>query len=95
MLINFGDSAFETAWSYELAAKKVNLADVGVVGGLSDGLDEREKGPPASYYMGRAMGSGSGLGRTGFTSSQAPGGDEFDFLSSLSGQPYQYGGFQK
>lgn len=75
------------------AAKKVSLADVGVVGGLSDGFDEREKGPPASYYMGRAMGSGSGLGRSGFTPSQATGGD--DFFSSLSGQQYQFGGFQK
>lgn len=80
----------------ELAAKKVNLADVGVVGGLSDGLDEREKGPQASYLMGRAMGSGTGLGRSGFTSSQATGGDQFDdFFSTLNGQPYQYGGFQK
>ncbi|XP_015885107.1 clathrin interactor EPSIN 1 isoform X1 [Ziziphus jujuba] len=78
------------------APKKVNLADVGVVGGLSDGLDEREKGPQASYLMGRAMGSGTGLGRSGFTSSQATGGDQFDdFFSTLNGQPYQYGGFQK
>ncbi|PON86195.1 ENTH domain containing protein [Trema orientale] len=75
------------------APKKVSLADVGVVGGLGDGLDDREKGPPASYYMGRAMGSGSGLGRSGFTSSQATGGD--DFFSSLGSQQYQYSGFQK
>lgn len=75
------------------AAKKVSLADVGVVGGLGDGLDERDKGPPASYYVGKAMGSGSGLGRSGFTSSQSMGGD--DFFSNLGGQQYQYGGFQK
>jgi epsin len=73
------------------AAKKVNLADVGIVGGLSDGSDEREKGPPTSFYMGRAMGSGTGLGRSGY---QGAGGD--DIFSSLSGgQQYPYGGFQK
>ena len=77
------------------AAKKVSLADVGIVGGLSDGSDEREKGPPPSFYMGRAMGSGSGLGmgRSGFTPSQPAAGD--DFFSSLSNQQYQFGGFQK
>ncbi|KAL5783360.1 hypothetical protein ACOSP7_008389 [Xanthoceras sorbifolium] len=58
------------------APKKVSLADVGVVGGLSD-IDEREKGPPPSFYMGRAMGTGSGLGRTGFSSSQTMAGDDF------------------
>ncbi|KAE9599961.1 hypothetical protein Lal_00045866 [Lupinus albus] len=75
------------------APKKVNLSDVGIVGGLSDGLDEREKGMPPTFYMGRAMGSGSGLGRSGFTSSQPAAGD--DLFSSLGSQPYQYGGFQK
>ncbi|XP_024163253.1 clathrin interactor EPSIN 1 isoform X2 [Rosa chinensis] len=71
--------------------KKVNLADVGIVGGLSDGADEKEKGPPTSFYMGRAMGSGTGLGRSGL---QGAGDD--DFFSSLgSGQQYSYGGFQK
>ncbi|XP_019429524.1 PREDICTED: clathrin interactor EPSIN 1-like isoform X2 [Lupinus angustifolius] len=75
------------------APKKVNLADVGIVGGLSDGLDEREKGTPPTFYMGRAMGSGSGLGRSGFTPSQSGTGD--DLFSSLGSQPYQYGGFQK
>ncbi|KHN17207.1 Clathrin interactor EPSIN 1 [Glycine soja] len=77
------------------APKKVSLADVGIVGGLSDGSDEREKGPPPSFYMGRAMGSGSGLGmgRSGFTPSQPAAGD--DFFSSLSNQQYQFGGFQK
>ncbi|KAK4274597.1 hypothetical protein QN277_017794 [Acacia crassicarpa] len=74
------------------APKKVSLTDVGIVGGLSDGSDEKEKGPPQSYYMGRAMGSGSGLGRSGFTPSQPAGGD--DLFSRLGGQPYQYSGFQ-
>ncbi|XP_040997439.1 clathrin interactor EPSIN 1 [Juglans microcarpa x Juglans regia] len=75
------------------APKKVSLADVGVVGGLSDGFDEREKGPSTSYYMGRAMGAGSGLGRSNFTSSQAMGGN--DIFSDLSRQQYQFGDFQK
>jgi epsin len=60
-----------------LAAKKVSLADVGIVGGLSDGSDEKEKGPPTSYYMGTAMGAGSGLGRSGFSSSQPMPGNIF------------------
>ncbi|KAG6624496.1 clathrin interactor EPSIN 1-like isoform X1 [Carya illinoinensis] len=76
------------------APKKVSLADVGVVGGLSDGLGEREKGPLTSYYPGRAMGTGSGLGRSGFSSSPAMGGNEF--FSDFGGQHHQYGGgFQK
>lgn len=76
------------------APKKVSLVDVGVVGDLTDGLDEREKGPPTSFYMGRAMGMGSGLGKSGLTSSQpqATGGD--DFLSSLGGQQYHFGNFK-
>ncbi|KAI4337109.1 hypothetical protein L6164_015562 [Bauhinia variegata] len=76
------------------APKKVSLADVGIVGGLSDGSDEKEKGLPPAFHMGRAMGTGSGLGRTGFTPSQASVGD--DIFSNLSGQQqYQFGGFQK
>ncbi|XP_019707013.2 clathrin interactor EPSIN 1-like [Elaeis guineensis] len=50
------------------APKKVNLADIGIVGGLGDGPDEKEKGLPSSAYMGRAMGMGTGLGRSGFPS---------------------------
>ncbi|XP_059657111.1 clathrin interactor EPSIN 1-like [Cornus florida] len=75
------------------APKKVSLVDIGIVGGLSDGSDEREKGPPTSFYTGRAMGTGSGLGKSGFTSSTAMGGD--DIFSSLGNQQYQFGGFQK
>ncbi|KAK1290326.1 Clathrin interactor EPSIN 1 [Acorus calamus] len=55
------------------APKKVSLADIGIVGDLSD-MSHEEKGPPASAYMGRAMGSGSGLGWSGFTSSTGGGG---------------------
>lgn len=67
----------------------MNLADVGVVGGLTES-DEIAKATPPSYHMGRAMGSGSGLGISGFTST---GGD--DFFTSPTGQDYQFGGFQK
>ncbi|OMO66917.1 hypothetical protein CCACVL1_20940 [Corchorus capsularis] len=75
------------------APKKVSLVDVGVVGGLTD-VDERDKGPPTSFYMGRAMGTGSGLGKTGFTSTQQASGDD-DLFSSLGSQQYQFGGFKK
>ncbi|XP_059641549.1 clathrin interactor EPSIN 1-like [Cornus florida] len=75
------------------APKKVSLADVGVVGGLSDGSDEREKGPPTSFYMGRAMGSGSGLGRSFSSSAAEMGGD--DIFPNLNNQQNQVGDFQK
>ncbi|KAK8948812.1 Clathrin interactor EPSIN 1 [Platanthera zijinensis] len=51
------------------APKKTNLADVGIVGGLGgDEPNEKERAPPPSAHMGRAMGAGSGLGRAGFSS---------------------------
>lgn len=43
----------------------MSLANIGIVGGLSDGSDEKEKVLPSSAYMGRSMGIGSGLGGTG------------------------------
>lgn len=75
------------------AAKKVSLADVGVVGALSEGSDERDKGPLASYSMGRAMGAGSGLSKSGFMPAQSTGTD--DFFSSFANQPYQYNNSSK
>ncbi|GER38824.1 clathrin interactor EPSIN 1 [Striga asiatica] len=73
------------------APKKVNLADVGIVGGLSDGLDEKDKGPLPSFYTGNnSMGIGSGIGKSGFPSTTND-----DFFSSLSSSQYQYGSFQK
>nr|XP_010313445.1 clathrin interactor EPSIN 1 [Solanum lycopersicum] len=71
------------------APTKVNLADVGIMGGLTDGSDGKEKGP-TTFYMGRAMGQGTKLGQSGFTST-ATGAD--DFFSSH--QNYQFGNFQK
>ncbi len=71
-----------------LAAKKVSLAEVGVVG-LTE-TDERDKGPPASLYMGRAMGGRSVLGGTGFTHAQTGGLDDF-----FSSQQSQFGSFKK
>ncbi|CAN4076820.1 unnamed protein product [Withania somnifera] len=41
------------------APKKVNLADVGIVGGLTDGSDERGKG--STFYTSRAIGQGSDI----------------------------------
>ncbi|KAL0372160.1 UNVERIFIED_CONTAM: Clathrin interactor EPSIN 1 [Sesamum calycinum] len=72
-------------------SKKVNLADVGIVGGLTDGSEEKDKGPLPPFYMGQAMGVGSGIRKSGFTSTSK--GD--DFFSSLGSQQYQFGGFQK
>ncbi|KAK8550433.1 hypothetical protein V6N13_118951 [Hibiscus sabdariffa] len=75
------------------APKKVSLSDVGIVGGLSD-ADEREKGLPTSFYMGRAMGTGSGLGKPGFSSTTVAAGED-DLFSSLGNhQQYQFGGFK-
>ncbi|KAK4412577.1 Clathrin interactor EPSIN 1 [Sesamum alatum] len=73
------------------APKKVNLADVGIIGGLTDGSEEKDKGPMPSFYMGSAMGAGSLVGKSGFTSAST----NDDFFSSLSSQQYQFGGFQK
>ncbi|KAL3655640.1 hypothetical protein CASFOL_000036 [Castilleja foliolosa] len=79
------------------APKKVNLADVGIVGGLSDGSEEKDKGPLPPFYMGKSMGVGSGIGMSGFTSTTTTTTTTMDddFFSSLSGSQYQYGGFQK
>ncbi|WZZ91532.1 hypothetical protein YC2023_120111 [Brassica napus] len=50
------------------APKKASLADVGVVGGLSN--EEGNKASAAAYYSGWSMGAGSGLGKTGLYSAQ-------------------------
>ncbi|KAK6116846.1 hypothetical protein DH2020_049412 [Rehmannia glutinosa] len=70
------------------APKKVNLADVGIVGGLTDGSDEKDKGPLPTFSMGRAMGVGSGVGKSAFTSTSTTSDDFFS-------QQYQFGSFQK
>ncbi|KAL7601181.1 hypothetical protein Lser_V15G22480 [Lactuca serriola] len=81
-------------------AKKVDLTDVGIVGGLSAGPEEKEKekGLPNSLFMGQAMGMGSGLGKSppAFTSSSSST-DIDDFFSSLSSTANQnhFGSFQK
>lgn len=81
------------------APKKVNLADIGIVGGLTDGSEEKQKATPTSYYMGSAMGMGMGTGTgTGFggtgVNSTTTSGDDF-FSSFTSSSQYQFGGFQK
>ncbi|KAE8787995.1 clathrin interactor EPSIN 1-like [Hordeum vulgare] len=66
--------------------KKVNLADVGVVGGLSDGFDDKAQ---PSWNMG--MGAGvSGLGMSGVPPSTQGGGIE----SLANYNKYQFGGFK-
>jgi len=42
----------------QTAAKKVNLADIGIVGGLSDGSDEKAM---PSWTMGTTSGLGMGI----------------------------------
>ncbi|KAK9742057.1 hypothetical protein RND81_03G145500 [Saponaria officinalis] len=73
------------------APKKVNLADIGIVGGLSDGTDEKQKGATTFPYMGTSMGMGSGYGTSGFSQTTA----SDDFFSSFTSSQHQYGGFQK
>lgn len=47
-----------------MAAKKVNLADIGIVGGLTDASESKEKGHPPSFDMGIAMGAPSGVSKS-------------------------------
>ncbi|XP_057524204.1 clathrin interactor EPSIN 1 isoform X1 [Amaranthus tricolor] len=75
------------------APKKVNLTEIGIVGGLSDGSEDKQKAAPTSYYMGSAMGMGTGFGGTG-SNPTTTGADDF-FSSFTSSSQYQYGGFQK
>ncbi|KAH0936775.1 hypothetical protein HID58_004236 [Brassica napus] len=83
------------------APKKASLADVGVVGGLSN--DDGNKASAAAYYSGWSMGAGSGLGKTGLYSAQQQQQQQQqqtpeisdDFFSSLSNQRYQTGGFKQ
>lgn len=60
------------------------------MGGLTDGSDVKDKGP-TTFHMGKAMGQGTKLGQSGFTSTATGGAD--DFFSSP--QNYQFGSFQK
>lgn len=62
--------------------KKVNLADVGIVGGLSDGSDDKAQQP--SWSMGAG---GSGLGMSGIPKSTQGGGIE----SLANYNKYQFG----
>uniref|UniRef100_A0A0A9H847 Clathrin interactor EPSIN 1 n=1 Tax=Arundo donax TaxID=35708 RepID=A0A0A9H847_ARUDO len=68
------------------APKKVDLSDVGVVGQLSDGFEE--KGRAAPWYMGTTMGMESGLGKSGFPSSTGAASGSGNF------QQQQFGNFK-
>ncbi|KAL0330733.1 UNVERIFIED_CONTAM: Clathrin interactor EPSIN 1 [Sesamum angustifolium] len=87
----WADSLSRGLIDLNITAPKVNLADVGIIGGLTDGSEEKDKGPMPSFYMGSAMGAGSLVGKSGFTSAST----NDDFFSGLSSQQYQFGGFQK
>ncbi|KAG6388014.1 hypothetical protein SASPL_153211 [Salvia splendens] len=74
------------------APKKVDLAGVGIVGGLSDPSQEKDMGGLPSFYMGRPMGGGPMLGKSGPTSTST----NDDFFSSLSSSQHgQFGSSQK
>ncbi|KAL1552374.1 clathrin interactor EPSIN 1-like [Salvia divinorum] len=74
------------------APKKVNLAGVGIVGGLSDPSQEKDMGALPSFYMGRPMAGGPMLGKPGPTSTST----NDNFFSSLSSSQHsQFGSFQK
>ncbi|XP_028555740.1 clathrin interactor EPSIN 1-like [Dendrobium catenatum] len=74
-----------TARNVFVSAKKTNLADIGIVGGLTDESNEKERALPPPSYMGRAMGAGSGLGRTtGLFSSTTTTGENWDFSTFQS-----------
>lgn len=77
-----------------MAAKKVNLADIGIVGGLTDGSESKEKGPMPLFNMGIAMGVGSGASKSNATTASPPLIDD-DFFSSLSSEQHHVGSFQK
>ncbi|XP_010519870.1 PREDICTED: clathrin interactor EPSIN 1 isoform X2 [Tarenaya hassleriana] len=69
------------------APKKVSLADVGVVGDLSNVSGEQQKAATAAHYTGWSMGTGSGLGGTGlYAPHQQATDNSDDSFSSLSGQ---------
>ncbi|XP_057775930.1 clathrin interactor EPSIN 1-like [Salvia miltiorrhiza] len=77
------------------APKKVNLAEIGIVGGLMDGSESKDKGPLPSFNMGIAMGVASGVTTPELLkSTSAPALDD-DFFSSLSSQQHQIPNFQK
>ncbi|KAG6389411.1 hypothetical protein SASPL_150879 [Salvia splendens] len=72
------------------APKKVNLAGVGIVGGLSDSSED--KGALLPFYMGGPMGSGPMLGKSGVTLTST----NDNFFSNLSSSQHnQFGSFQK
>lgn len=69
-----------------MAAKKVNLADIGIVGGLADASGSKEKGPLPSFDMGIAMGAASGVSKPEVSNSTSGPMLDDDFFSSLSSQ---------
>ncbi|KAH6831138.1 hypothetical protein C2S53_009333 [Perilla frutescens var. hirtella] len=75
------------------APKKVNLADIGIVGGLTDGSDAKDKGPLPWFNMGIAMGVGSGGSQSALSTSASLPTLDVDFFSSLSSRKHHTGSF--
>jgi hypothetical protein len=74
--------AYECSSLY--AAKKVHHSDIGIVGQMSKGSEEKSSAAP--WYMGATMLDGSGLGSSGFpmsTGTNGVGGAEISSISSL------------
>ncbi|XP_042417227.1 clathrin interactor EPSIN 1-like isoform X1 [Zingiber officinale] len=70
------------------APKKVNLADIGIVGGLEEAFAEKEKTLPAAAFIGRGMSSSSGLDWSGFSTATSASG------SKSTSVQHQFGGFK-
>lgn len=75
------------------APAKVNLAEIGIIGGFSDGSEQKPKAPPTSYFMGTSPGMGSTFSRSSSVNSTGSSGDAY--FSRLSSSQCQFGGFQK
>ncbi|XP_042061728.1 clathrin interactor EPSIN 1-like [Salvia splendens] len=68
--------------------KKVNLTDIGIVGGLTDGSESKDKGPLPSFNMGIAMGVASGVTTPERSKPISALTLDDDFFSSLSNQQH-------
>ncbi|KAL6845128.1 hypothetical protein ACP4OV_024623 [Aristida adscensionis] len=73
--------------------KKIDLSGVGVAGQLSDGSEK--KGPAAPWCAGATVGTGPGLGSSGFPSSAGIGGrGDFHHHHQQQQQQQQFGSFK-
>ena len=75
------------------AATKVNLAEIGILGGLRDGLEQKPQAPPTSYYIGTSPGMRSTFSRSSSVNSTGSSADAF--FSGLQSSQCQLDSFQK